>query len=245
MKREVDQSVITKLRNLCLQGTRRELDEEATGLGLGEIEGAFPNGVFPMGVTHEFISTSSETAASTSGFLTVLLGKLLDQNGHCLWASTQPRRSVFPPALADFGIRPEQILFVDTKTAKDTLWVIEEALKCEALTAVVGEITELSFNESRRLQLAVERSKVTGLIHRFRPKTENVTACVSRWKISPLASAVKYQQPGLGFPQWNVELLKVKNGMPGRWQIQWSSNGLEYLAPEIKVIPLIYEKQTG
>ena len=37
------------------------------------------------------------------------------------------------------------------------LWVIEEALKCEGLAAVIGEIKELSFTQSRRLQLAVEK----------------------------------------------------------------------------------------
>lgn len=56
---------------------------------------------------------------------------------------------------------------MDAGKTKDSLWAIEEALKCNALIAVVGEITELTFNDSRRLQLAVEKSHVTGFIHRF------------------------------------------------------------------------------
>jgi protein ImuA len=34
---------------------------------------------------------------------------------------------------------------------------MEEALKCEGLAAVIGEIKEISFSDSRRLQLAVEQ----------------------------------------------------------------------------------------
>jgi len=27
----------------------------------------------------------------------------------------------------------------------------------------------------------------------------------------------------VGFPRWNVELLKVRNGNPGAWKIEWSA----------------------
>jgi protein ImuA len=213
---------------LSLQGNRQATDDLPLGIGLGFIEAAFPDKVFPRGAVHELISTSSETASCTNGFISVVLNKLMQQGGSCLWVSTVPRRSIFPPALKSFGIDPERILFVDTAKPKDTLWVLEEALKCNALNAVVGELSEISFNDSRRLQLAVESSKVTGFIHRYRPKSENIVACVSRWKITPLASSLPDALPGVGFPRWNVELSKVRNGQPGNWQVQWSPlNGLE------------------
>ena len=28
--------------------------------------------------------------------------------------------------------------------------------------------------------------------------------------------------PGLGFPRWNVELLRVRNGQPGNWVMEWN-----------------------
>jgi protein ImuA len=48
--------------------------------------------------------------------------------------------------------------------------------------------------------------------------------------VTPVSSALPDQMPGLGFPRWEVELLKVKNGNPEKWIIQWSPNGLEYIA---------------
>lgn len=246
MKREVNRKIIEQLqRQIHALETTHTPPEPLLGIGLGALESAFPDQVFPRGVIHELISTSSEEATCTSGFMAILLEKFLKQGGFCLWISTKPRRSIFPPALKVFGVEPDRILFVDAARPKETLWVLEEALKCDALTAVVGELTELSFNESRRLQLAVERSHVTGFIHRFQPKTQNSVACVSRWKITPIASTTPNGMPGVGFPAWNVELLKVKNGQPGKWQVQWSPKGLEYIDRETTAIPETYERQIG
>ena len=97
---------------------------------------------------------------------------------------------------------------------------MEEALKCKGLSAVIGEMPELSFTTSRRLQLAVEQSQVTGFILRNNPKNINTTACVTRWKISSLPSQLAGGMPGVGFPRWNVALLKVRNGYPANWDIE-------------------------
>ena len=234
-----DRTIIEQLQKQILdlqKGQQLTYDPSLT-IGLGEIENAFPGNIFPRGAVHELISTSSEEATSTSGFISVIINRLLQQDGFCLWISTMPRRRIFPPALKAFGIAPERVLFIDTERPKETLWSIEEALKCTALVAVVGEITELSFSDSRRLQLAVESSQVTGFIHRFQPKTENNVACVSRWKIAPVASIEMPHMTGVGFPAWNVKLTKARNGRPGQWQVQWSPQGLQYIKPEQIAVP--------
>jgi protein ImuA len=223
---------------LTMQGNRPPADERS-GIGLGLLESAFPDKVFPRAAIHELISFSSEEASSTNGFISVVLGKLMQKGGSCVWIST--RRKIFPPALKQFGIEPERILFVDAWKLKDALWVIEEALKCNALQAVIGEINELSFNDSRRLQLAVEKSKVTGFIHRHQPKHINALACVSRWKIKPLPSSFSDKMPGVAFPKWDVELLKVRNGKTGKWTLQWSPQGLEYISENI-IIPETFQQ---
>lgn len=231
MKRAVDRSIIEELQKqiICLEGNRQP-SEQALNLGLGILESAFPGKAFQKAAIHEFISHSSQQAACTSGFMSVIISKLMQNDGVCVWVSTKPRRAVFPPALKSFGIEPHRILFVDAEKPKQTLWALEEALKCNAVAVVVGELNELAFNDSRRLQLAVEQSRVTGFIHRFRPKNLDAVACVTRWKVTSLASVAPDGLPGLGFPRWNVQLLKVRNGMPGEWQVQWSpKKGLEYI----------------
>jgi protein ImuA len=187
-------------------------------IGLGPICESFPNGSFPLGAVHEFISSLPEETASTSGFISGILSSLMGDNGTALWISAS--RTIYPPALNLFGVRPDRVVFVDLKKDKEVMWVMEEALKCGALTAVVGEMKEISFTESRRLQLAVEQSQVTGFIVRHSAKM-NSTACVSRWRITPLASELIDDLPGVGFPQWRVELLRMRNGRSGVWDLRW------------------------
>jgi len=200
---------------------------------LGPMEAAFPNRAFPLGVNHEFISSNAAESASTHGFMAAILGMLLGKGGYCLWISN--RRRAFPPALGLFGITPHRVIFVDVKSEKEVLWTLEQALKCNALIAVVGELRELDFAQSQRLQLAVENSRVTGFLHRHQPRSLHALACNTRWKITPIASQTEEGMPGVGFPAWNVELLKVRNGRPGSWQMEWRERGFRQMS-EQKVI---------
>lgn len=228
MKREADKAIIEELKKKMLQLQKNHLAADLQReLGLGKLEAAFQGNVFPQAALHELISHTQESAVSTTAFISVVLSKLLQQDGFCVWIGN--RHQLFPPALKLFGITPDRVLFVETQKTKDTLWALEEAFKCNALTAVVGEVSEFNFEESRRLQLAAEQSRVTGFIHRLKPKSENAVACVSRWKITPLASTGPEGMPGIGFPSWNVKLSKARNGKTDEWQVEWLNGSLNYI----------------
>lgn len=216
-----------RMRILAMQGTNKP-GSKRSSMGLGVIETAFPESIFPTNAIHEFTSYEAETAASTSGFLSCLLHSLTNRKGFCLWVSS--RRVLFPPAMKLLGVDPECVIFVDLQNDKDVLWVIEEGLKCSALVAVVGELKELTFAQSRRLQLTIEESMVTGFIHRVQPKNENAIACAARWKISPLSGQIEPGLPGIGFPKWRVELTKVRNGRSGSWELAWTPKGFEFFS---------------
>ena len=70
---------------------------------------------------------------------------------------------------------------------------------------------------------------MTGFVLRHDPKQVNAIAAVARWQIRPLASGIEEGMPGVGFPRWEVELLKVRNGQPGRWKMEWSANAFHIL----------------
>jgi protein ImuA len=216
------QEIIDKLRQelLTWEGFKPPQPGEGDSFGLGPVEAAFPNGVFPTGAIHEFISLCPEDTAACGGFIAGLVKTLLQNGGACLWISWS--RRIYPPALKLFGIDPDRIVFVDVPLLKDVLWVMEEALKCEGVAAVICEANQMNFMESRRLQLAVEKSHVTGFVLRKDVKKLNTTACISRWKITQVPSELRRGMPGVGFPRWQVELLKVRNGIPGSWTIEWA-----------------------
>jgi protein ImuA len=217
--------IISKLQKDILQwqGFKPGHATDAERFGLGMVETAFPNGVFPTGTIHEFLTAAPETAAASGGFIGGLLGHLMHYEGICVWVGVS--RRLFPPALKTFGVDPERIIFIDVKNEQEALWVTEEALKCEGLSAVVAELQELSFAQSRRLQLAVEKSRVTGFILRSDLQKLCTTTCVARWQIEPMPSETEADMPGVGFPHWQVELLKVRNGNPGVFQLGWSPDG--------------------
>jgi protein ImuA len=229
--------IISKLQKDILQweGFVPGQATDAERFGLGMIENAFPNGVFPTGTIHEFLTPTPETAAASGGFIGGLLGRLMHNEGICVWTAVS--RKVFPPALKRFGVDPGRVIFIDVKNEQDALWVTEEALKCEGLSAVVAELQELSFAQSRRLQLAVEKSRVTGFILRSDLKKLCTTTCVARWQIEPIPSKTEEGMPGVGFPRWQVELLKVRNGKPGMFRLGWSPGGFVPIDEPVSEMP--------
>ena len=228
---------------LPLEGLKALSTDTKINIGFKPIEECFPNATFPTGSMHEFLSASEEDVAATNGFVGGLLSRLMQQGGVCVWISAS--RTLFPPALKTFGIEPDQIIFIDLKKEKDVLWAMEEALKCDRLTAVLGELKEISFTESRRFQLAVEQSRVTGFLLRHQPRNLNTVACVSRWRITLLQSELTDGMPSVGYPRWNVELLKVRNGTPGSWKVEWSSNCFQNITENIFSIPQEQRRKTG
>jgi protein ImuA len=215
---------------LELQGFEKPASADAVDFGLGPINTSFPYQTFPTAAVHEFITESQETSAASAGFIAGLAGHLMQKGGACIWISAN--RLLNPSALIQFGIQPEQIIFIDVRNQKQVLWAIEEALTSEGLAAVIGEVREVDFTASRRLQLAVEKSRVTGFILRDRPRDLNANACVARWRIRPLASISVDDLPGVGFTRWLVELLRVKNGHPGRWEMEWKGGRFQPVLPE-------------
>ena len=209
---------------------------------LSPFNSAFPSGSFPIGVIHEFVSYEPAHAASTNGFITAIAAKIIKEGGLCLWVGS--KKDIFPLGVKHFGLEPDRIVFIHTQKHKDKLWIIEEALKCDALSIVISEMTALSFTESRRFQLAVERSGVTGFIHRFAPVVENAVACTTRWKIIPIPSHAIDGLPGIGSIAWDVQLLKVKNGRPNSWQVSWMNQRFIPISKQNISIPL-YERHTG
>ena len=214
--------IITQLKKelLALQGFR-PLVHAQHKIDLGPINHSFPDSQFPLGVNHEFIYNDDESLTASSGFIAGILSTLLKKGGATVWISSS--HTIFAPALVSFGINPAQIIFIRLRNRNQILWTIEEALKCEGLTTVVGEINSLDLTQSRRLQLATEQTGVTGFLLRTQPQILNTTASTCRWQIQPLQSETEDGLPGVGFPRLKVELLKVRNGRTGKWELEWNN----------------------
>jgi protein ImuA len=234
--------IISRLQKeiLCLQGYKTIHSNHSFNAGLGPIREAFPNKEIPIATIHEFICASTESTSSTNGFVSALTASLMKSGGACIWISSSLK--AFPAALPLFGVEPHRIIFVNATKEKDVLWTAEEALKSTGLAAVIAETKELSFTTSRRLQLAVEKSQVTGFLIRQQPRLLTPNVCSARWAINPVASELPMNMPGVGFPRWKVNLLKVRNGKTGEWNIEWDGSRFNTISPVLQETKLLHRK---
>src|SRR5262245_60687197 len=132
--------IISQLKKdiLSLQGFKPVIHHDQH-IGPLAINHTFPNSAFPLGVNHEFICNCRESLSASSGFIAGILSSLMKKCGATVWISSSHK--IFPPALVAFGIDPEKIIFIHRQKEKEILWTMEEALKCEGLAAVVGEVS--------------------------------------------------------------------------------------------------------
>jgi protein ImuA len=144
--------------------------------------------------------------------------------GKVLWCLTRP--DLFAPALAQAGLMPDRVIYVEAGDEKSVLICFEEGLRHGGLGAVVAEVAQLSMTVSRRLQLAAEGSGTIGIaIRRWRRPAEAAdfgqpTASVTRWRVSALP-ATPLPVPGVGRPRW-----QLIDPVPRRGKCRFRSGGL-------------------
>jgi protein ImuA len=190
----------------------------ALPFGLSALDRRLPGQGLALGCLHEFAGASPafEHAAAPISFVTGVLARL---KGPILWCLT--RRDLFAPGLAGLGLGPERVIYAESYNETEVLPLVEEGLRSPGLAGVVGEVSKLSFDASRRLQLAAEASGVTAfLVRRWKAASDEAlakpTAAVTRWRIASLPS-VELVSPGIGRSRWRVELLRCRGAEPSSW----------------------------
>jgi hypothetical protein len=91
----------------------------------------------------------------------------------------------YPPAVVQLGLPLEQLLIIHTKRNADALWVCEQALRCQAVAAVLLPIPTIDAYVSRRLQLAAETGGGLGFLLRSDARGGH-TFAATRLRIDPL-----------------------------------------------------------
>ena len=133
------------------------------------------------------------------------------------------RLALNPHGLACF-CAPDRMLVAQVEDAVQMQACAEEALRSGAVSVVVADVTEpLSFTAGRRLQLAAELGRATGLLLIGEGMGNN--AAESRWHCTPLhdvASGGRFCSFGDSTLQrW--QLIKNKKGTLGFWDIAWDA----------------------
>lgn len=97
----------------------------------------------------------------------------------------------------------------------DLLWCVEEALRAAPVSLVMAEPQEpMSLTAGRRLQLAAEAGRTTGLMLIRAGAGSNATE--TRWHCDPVASPAADST----LHQWDLK--KNKQGTLGSWVLDWN-----------------------
>ncbi|MDA0653511.1 MAG: hypothetical protein O3C49_09585 [Proteobacteria bacterium] len=214
----------------------------AISFGIAEVDSHLPAGGLARGALHELVADSHHDMGAVTDFCVTILVRLLKTQARsseqlilwCLQNQAMDSGDLYPPGFFHLGLDPVHVLVIRAKHDTDVLWVMEEALRCRALGAVVGEIRTADLTASRRLQLAAEASGITALL--LRPASSarasnarasgvlSPSAATTRWRLAarpsnPCGWAAELGEPGTVC--WQADLFRCRGGAPGNWLMEW------------------------
>lgn len=138
--------------------------------GLPVLDAKLPGGGLALGALHEVVGGGPGTVDGAAAAL-FSAGIAARTEGPVFWICTQP--DLFAPSLAQAGLPPDRVIYVEAGDDKTVLACTEEALRHGSLGAVVAEVAALNMTASRRLQLAVEGKRTIGIaLRRWRRQAD-------------------------------------------------------------------------
>ncbi|VTZ26635.1 conserved hypothetical protein [Methylocella tundrae] len=182
------------------------------------------------GALHEIAPGRAGDGAAASGFALALSARLAAKapagRSAIIWIVEDfaglEGGAPYGPGLALHGVDPARLILVHTASAKDSLWTMEEALKCRAAAAVIGEIWNLekiySLTASRRLALAAQASGGAGLMLAagMAGAGERLSSCAhTRFEVFAHKGIYARGSPLAGLPLpglacWSVRIVKAR-----------------------------------
>lgn len=145
-----------------LEQGRRLPGSSLIGSGCAALDGLFPEGGVRRGSLVEWLSRGPGSGAA---LLALHYAREACRAGGSL-VVVDRLRQVYPPALAGWGIALSRVILVYPRDVREELWVWDQALRCQAVAAVWGEVQRIDGRSFRRLQLAVESAGGVGLLLR-------------------------------------------------------------------------------
>lgn len=194
--------------------------------GVAALDAELPGGGLACNAVHELLFPDAADSAAT-GFLVHLLTRLGE--GSVLWASC--RDDLYAPGLTARGFDAGRLLLVRCPDMNAVLWALEEGLRAKGLAAVVGEVGDIDFALSRRLQLAAaEAGLPLFLLRPWRHKLA-ASAAATRWLVRAAlpweardieGELERNETETIERVQWHAELLRCRGGRPQDWDLEKS-----------------------
>jgi hypothetical protein len=206
-------ATLEALARACQLG-RVHSDVQAPGqpTGYAALDESLPQKGWPVGALTELLLNTSAHNRRVNEFSGYGIGELrllmpalaqLTQADRYV-AFIEPPHLIYPPALAQQGVRLERVLLIRPEpTEQLLLWTMEQTLRCAAFGAVLAWPRAPNDKELRRLQLAAETGRNLAFI--YRPTVAALTA-------SPAALRLALEPVNDGV---QIEIKKSRGGRAG------------------------------
>jgi len=225
-----------------IEQLRRRLQALQKPAGIGDGPGVLPLGIdtidaalgggLTRGALHEIAAPSEAHLAAATGFV---LGLAARGRARVFWIAEDmaltESGAPYGPGLDSFNLAPERLLTVSAAHRRDLLWTMEEALRCRAIGAVIGELRHgtLDTVAVRRLSLAAADSGTLALLLRGAPADDASTAA-TRWIVGAAPLAPSHGLGfGLGPPRFAAHLVRNRRGPHGSWILEWSDTNERFI----------------
>jgi hypothetical protein len=230
----VVQQLRTRLRQMQRAGTQPNGAGALSSTGMAALDALLPAGIFRPGMLVEWIMAGEGSGAAR---LALPMACQSLQNGGVLVVIDE-RREFYPPAAVRLGVDLDRTIVVRPRNHQETIWALEQALRCPGVAATLSWIGPLPDRLFRRLQLAAEHGARLGLLMRPAEALKTSTWADLRWLVQPLQSPAEQNQPASCLPlraphdvrsclsgtsglsvtsgrRLRIELLHCREGTPG------------------------------
>jgi protein ImuA len=200
----------------------------APGFSLDRVLG----GGLQTGALHDLVAAHPRDAMASAAFacaLAIRFGRARSR-GAFVWIVEDigAREDGLPyaPGLRLHGLDPARLILVRTTNVRDTFWVMEEALKCKGVSAVLAETwakaRDYSLTVSRRLAFAARAGGTAGLLRHAAAAGEAdaiTSAAATRFEIAARRSlpvpAAGRGPPLPGPAAWAVRVTRMRADAAG------------------------------
>ncbi len=133
---------------------------------------------------------------------------------------------LYPPGLAELGINPDHIIYIDAPDSIAVLRAAADAVRCAPIGSVIVELAGknpkgLDLTATRRLSLSAKKSGVTTFMLRNKA-APMPSAAYSRWQVAAAPSKALAAN-AVGHPVFDITLTRHRGGLDGlNTRLEWN-----------------------
>ena len=171
-----------------LENCPKPLENRFLPTGIAELDQLLPGSGLRCGTLVEWYETDKGSGALTMALQ--IARSVCGTEGTLIMID--PDQELYPLAMSQLGIDLARTIFIHPETPLQTLWALEQSLRCPGATVTICRLSDLNSQTFRRLQLAAEKGGTLAMILRSDRFEKSPSWSETRLCITPVPSHCNY-----------------------------------------------------